>query len=103
VVRVRALPVLLACRGCEKDRPAREAALELDRRGLGEADVAGANPGKARSRYPIYVIEGCAEACAGRWLAAQGVQAARRFVLDPGGEPGAQAERIALALSADSR
>jgi uncharacterized metal-binding protein len=83
VVRVRVVPILLACRGCDKDRLAREMALVLDRRGLGEADVAGAHPDKARSRYPVYVIEGCAEACGGRWLAALGVQPARSFVLDP--------------------
>ena len=92
------MPVLLACRGCDLDHAAREVALELDRRGLGEADVAGAHPDKARSRYPVYVIEGCGEGCAGRWLAAHGVRAARSFVLDPAGDLRAQIERIAAEL-----
>ena len=94
MVRVRVMPVLLACRGCDRDRAARDAARELDRRGLGEADVAGAHPDKARSRYPVYVIEGCAEACAGRWLAALGVQAARGFVLDPDRDVESQIESL---------
>ena len=100
MVRVRVLPVLLACRGCETDRLAREAALELDRRGLGEADVAVAHPDKARSRYPVYVIEGCAEACAGRWLAAHGVQAARSFVLDPALDAESQVESLCSCFEA---
>ena len=98
MVRVRVMPVLLACRGCEADGVAREAALELDRRGLGEAESAGRNADKARSRYPVYVIEGCAEGCSGRWLAAHGVRAARSFVLDPAGDLRAQIERIAGEL-----
>ena len=93
------MPVLLACRGCARDGIAREVALELDRRGLGEADVAGAHPDKARSRYPVYCIEGCAEACAGRWLAAHGVSAVRSFTLDPDRQPEPQIERIVAGFS----
>jgi uncharacterized metal-binding protein len=93
------MPVLLACRGCAKDGIARDVALELDRRGLGEADVAGAHPDKARSRYPVYCIEGCAEACAGRWLGAHGVCAVRSFTLDPDGDRQAQLEAIAAGLA----
>jgi len=36
------MPVLFACRGCERDAAAREVARALDRRGLGEAYLAGA-------------------------------------------------------------
>jgi len=86
------MPVLFACRGCERDRAAREAAFELDRRGLAEASVAGADAEKARARYPVYVIEGCAEACAAKWLATQGVRPARSFVLDPDRDARAQIE-----------
>lgn len=92
------MPVLVACRGCERETEARNVALELDRRGLGEAELAGARPGKARSRYPVYTIEGCEKACAKRWLAAEGVEPVASFVLDPGGEVAAQVEGIAAAL-----
>jgi len=98
MVRVRVMPVLLACRGCEADGVAREAALELDRRGLGEAESAGRNADKARSRYPVYTIEGCAQACGKRWLAGEGVEPAASFVLDAEGDFAAQVEQIAAAL-----
>lgn len=92
------MPVLVACRGCERDRAARQAALELDRRGLGEASVAGSQPDKVRSRYPVHVIEGCAEACGKQWLAAQGVEPVASFVLDPAGSVERQVEEIAALL-----
>jgi len=98
MIRLRAMAVLFACRGCENERAAREAALELDRRGLGEAELAGAHADKARSRYPVYAVEGCAQACAGRWLAAQGVEPVASFVLDPAAGLAAQIDEIALAL-----
>ena len=97
-MRVRVMPVLVACRGCEADGVAREAALELDRRGLGEAGVAETNPDKARSRYPVYAIEGCAQACGRRWLAAHGVEPVASFVLDAEGDFALQVEQIAAAL-----
>jgi uncharacterized metal-binding protein len=92
------MPVLFACRGCELDHAAREAALALDRRGLGEAELAGAQPDKARSRYPVYAIEGCAEACGKRWLAAQGVEPVASFVLDPARSVEPQVAEIAALL-----
>ena len=95
---VRVMPVLFACSGCARDGIAREAAAELDRRGLVEASLAGRDAGKARSRYPVLVLEGCAEACGARWLAGQGVRPVRTFVLDPAGEVCDQVERIAEAL-----
>jgi uncharacterized metal-binding protein len=98
MVRVRAVPVLFACRGCELDRAAVEAARQLDRRGLGEAEAAGSGADKARSRYPVYAIEGCAEACGKRWLAAQGVEPVASFVLDPETSLGPQLEEIARLL-----
>jgi uncharacterized metal-binding protein len=98
MVRVRVMPVLLACRGCEADGVARQVALELDRRGLGEAELAQANAVKARSRYPVYAIEGCAQACGRRWLAAEGVEPVASFVLDAEGDIEVQVEQIAAAL-----
>lgn len=95
---VRVMPVVFACRGCELDRTAREAVSELDRRGLAEGSVAGADAAKARSRYPVFVVEGCAEACGGRWLREQGVCPLRSFVLDPQGDSREQIERIAGSL-----
>ena len=98
MVRVRAMPVLFACRGCENERAAREAALELERRGLGEAELSGRHADKARSRYPVYAVEGCAQACAKRWLASEGVEPVASFVLDPAAGLGPQVEEIAVAL-----
>jgi len=98
MVRVRVRPVLVACRGCERDGAARATALELDRRGLGEAEGAGACADKARSRYPVLVIEGCEQACGRRWLAAEGVEPVASFVLQGEADVAAQADLIAAAL-----
>ncbi|HEX6298564.1 MAG TPA: putative zinc-binding protein [Burkholderiales bacterium] len=92
---LRAIPVLYACRGCERDGPARAVARLLDQRGLGEAYLAGAEADRARARFPIYVIEGCEKACASAWLAGIGVQPLERFFLGPAREAAAEAERIA--------
>ena len=92
------MPVLFACRGCERDAFAREVALALDRRGLGEAYVAGAQAERARARFPIYAIEGCEKACARAWLAGIGVTPQRSFTLDAKQPAAAEVERIAAAL-----
>jgi uncharacterized metal-binding protein len=87
---LRPIPVVFACRGCELDAAARQAAAELDRRGEGEASVMGRDAAKARSRFPIYVIEGCGKCCATEWLGSIGVRPQKRCVLDPaksGSEP----------------
>jgi len=99
MVRVRAMPVLVACRGCERDTAAWQVALELDRRGAGEAVRPGAAADKVRSRYPVYVIEGCAEACGKRWLAASGVEPVASFVLDPGRGLEQQVEELSAVVS----
>ena len=98
MARVRAIPVLVACRGCERDTAAWQVALELDRRGAGEAVRPGAEADKVRSRYPVYVIEGCAESCGKRWLAANGVEPVASFALDPAADLPPQVEQIAAAL-----
>lgn len=81
---VRPIPVVFACRGCELDVAARQAAAELDRRGKAEASVMGRDAAKARSRFPIYVIEGCGKCCATQWLHSIGVRPQARCVLEPG-------------------
>lgn len=70
---LRPIPVVFACRGCPLDAPAQAEARAQDERGEGEAALMGADAAKARSRYPIFVIEGCAQCCATRWLAGLGV------------------------------
>jgi len=97
-MRVRVMPVLVACRGCGRDTAAWQVALELDRRGHGEAVQPG-DADKVRSRYPVYVIEGCAEACGKRWLATSGVEPAASFVLDPQRGLEQQVEEISAAVS----
>ena len=80
---LRPLPVVFACRGCaEFGTRAGEAAAALDRRGLAEAcALDDACLAKARSRYPVYALDGCARGCALRWLAEHGVAAHRHEVL----------------------
>jgi uncharacterized metal-binding protein len=94
---LRAMPVFFACRGCERDKVARDVVAELDRRGLGEAYVAGAEAARARARYPVCAIEGCGEACATKWLAGIGVTPAAIFVLRSEDAKG-EAERLAALL-----
>ncbi len=86
---LRPLPVLYACAG-KSVSGAREAAAALDRRGQAEcASLPGPGPGedvaaclsRARSRYPIFVIDGCANACARRFLESHGVTAQQHCVL----------------------
>ena len=73
VVKLR--PVLFACAGCpEHGYLAGQAANELDRRNLAErAPLSSQGLAKARSRFPIYTLEGCERACARQWLGAHGV------------------------------
>lgn len=91
------MPVLFACRGCEREGLAREVVVALERKGAGEAYVAGAEPARARARYPVCAIEGCGEACATQWLAGIGVTPAAIFVLRSEDARG-EAERLAALL-----
>jgi uncharacterized metal-binding protein len=89
-VILRPIPVVFACRGCELDAAAQRAAARFERRGEAETGVMGKDAAKARSRYPIYVIEGCGKCCATKWLESLGVQPQRGYILDPlksGSEP----------------
>ena len=92
------MPVLFACRGCEREALACEVAAALDRRGLGEAYLAGAEAARARARFPIYTIEGCEKACATVWLAGIGVRPHRCFFLNEAKGAAEELERIAAEL-----
>ncbi|HEY9530680.1 MAG TPA: putative zinc-binding protein [Burkholderiales bacterium] len=81
-VILRPIPVVYACRGCELDAAAQRTAARLERQGEAEAGVMGKDTAKARSRFPIYVIEGCAKCCATQWLGSIGVRPQRTAVLN---------------------
>jgi len=103
---LRPLPVLFACQGCAQYGDlAHEVAAVLDRDGYVEASWLGAGDeeqlaSKARSRFPIYAMDGCAKRCAGHWLASRGVKSQRQFILaSPGDAAETIAERIAERLA----
>lgn len=86
---VRTLPVVYACSGCTSaGQLADHVARRLDRAGLVEmsslAGVAAEDAqqlSRARSRFPIVAIDGCANACARRCLERHGVEQVRHYVL----------------------
>src|SRR5262245_51036567 len=86
---MRALPVLYACSGCTSaGELADHLARELDRAGIAEmASLAGIGAhepqqlGRARSRFPVIALDGCANACARRGLERAGIEPSRHFVL----------------------
>lgn len=84
---VKPLPVVYACRGCASDgRTARRVTTALDQLGLAESCCMPGDGGdfscasRARSRYPIFAIDGCPEACALRWLKRLGITPQRHYV-----------------------
>jgi|SRR5262245_38532501 len=85
----RALPVLYACSGCTSaGELADYVARELDRAGVAEmgslAGIGAQEPQqltRARSRFPVIAVDGCANACARRCLERNGIQPARHYVL----------------------
>lgn len=100
---VRPLPVLFACQGCAQFGDlAHEVAAVLDAHGFAEAAWLGNTAAeeqlasKARSRFPVYAVEGCAKRCAWQWLAQRGVKAQRLFIL---AAPGEGAEAIAARIA----
>jgi len=115
---VRVVPLVYPCAGCSSSASAaaRAAAGMLDRRGLGEtrslpgaAADAGPELSRAKSRFPVFAIDGCREACAWRWLVHHGVTPQRHFVLTdlgvaehPGGnfDP-AEVDRVIERIAAD--
>lgn len=95
---------MFSCRGCaEYGNMACEVAAAIERRGLCEAAWLGAPPSeearlaaKARTRQPLFAIDGCAKRCALQWLAGHGAKARRHFILAAPGDTAEQiAERIA--------
>lgn len=85
----RTLPVVYACSGCTSaGQLADHVARRMDRSGVAEmASIAGIGAhdpqqlSRARSRFPIIAIDGCANACACRCLERHGVAPARHYVL----------------------
>ena len=116
---VRMLPVVYACSGCSSaGQLADHVARRLDRAGLGEmSSIAGVGAGdaqqlsKARSRFPIIAIDGCANGCARRCLARHGIEPARHYVLTRHGVArrngadftAAEADAALQAITADLR
>lgn len=83
MTRVRALPVMYACQGCEAHgQAARELAERLERAGRVEAAWIGTPGLKPKAaRYPIIALDACVEGCALRWLERQGVRVDQHQVL----------------------
>jgi uncharacterized metal-binding protein len=87
--RVRVLPVVYACSGCTSaGQLADHVARSLDREGTAEmgsiAGIGAADPqqlSKAKSRFPVIAIDGCANHCAARCLQSHGIEPAHRYVL----------------------
>lgn len=114
---MRPLPVAFACSGCSSaGELADHAARHLDRAGLAEmASLAGIGAReeqelcRAKSRFPVIAIDGCANACARRCLARHGIDCASHFVLtrygvarrSRSGFTAAEAERVLRALTAE--
>lgn len=83
MIRVRPLPVLYACQGCEAHgHTAREVAALVERAGLAETAWLGTPGLEPKARFPIIALDGCGEHCALRWLALHGVRADDHYVLE---------------------
>jgi uncharacterized metal-binding protein len=109
-VVLRPMPVLFACQGCpELGQTARDVGAILDQQRLAESHWIGAPAcnysqliSTARSRFPIYALDGCARHCAQHWLASHGVRTQRHFTLAADGEsPAELAARIAERIGVD--
>lgn len=93
--RVQMLPVAYACSGCTSaGELADHVVRHLDSAGLAEmgsiAGIGAAEPqqlAKARSRFPVIAIDGCANACARACLMRRGIEPARHDVLTRLGLP----------------
>ena len=83
MIRVRPLPVLYACQGCEAHgQAARQVAALLERAGLAETAWLGTPRLEPKARFPLMALDGCADGCARRWLAQRGITPDRHYVLD---------------------
>lgn len=114
----RMLPVVYACSGCSSaGLLADHVARSLDHEGLAEmgsiAGIGADDPQqltKAKSRFPVIVIDGCVNGCARRCLARHGIEPAQHFVLsrfgiakrsNTAGLDPAEAERVKRAIMAE--
>jgi len=103
--RLKPIAVLYACAGCAaQGQVARDAGAALERQGgaelawLGGDEAPGVLADRARSRWPVFALDGCAEGCARAWLAGAGARPERCFVL-AGLTPGEAAARLAAELA----
>jgi uncharacterized metal-binding protein len=104
-VVVKPFPVLIACQGCaEAGQAARDVVRILDQRRLVESAWLGASEElpalrrKARSRFPVFCLDGCDKGCARTWVMEQ-VRPERCFVLT---QPElTHAERAAARIAAE--
>lgn len=93
-VVVRSLGVVYACRGCPAHgNAAREVARFLEAQGLAET---ASHVAKARARYPVIAIDGCADACVQRSLAEHDIEPHRHYIV-----AGSDARRSCEAIAAD--
>src|SRR5262245_42407057 len=82
-IRVRPLPVIYACQGCpEFGDTAREVGAALDCNGVAELVWLGAPDLGRKSRFPAVALDGCAGACALRWLERHRIPAERNYVVE---------------------
>jgi uncharacterized metal-binding protein len=77
------LPVLYACQGCpEYGQVARDAGARMERAGTAELHWLGSRwEVRPTDRYPVFAIDGCAKACAARWLEGHGLRADRSYIV----------------------
>jgi uncharacterized metal-binding protein len=79
---LRPLPVLYACRGCaEHGSAATQVAALVERAGLAETAWLGTPGLEPKTRFPIFALDGCADACALAWLARHGIRPERHYVM----------------------
>jgi uncharacterized metal-binding protein len=101
---LKPLPVLYTCQGCAQfGQAARDAGKMLDHAGVAETMWLGAGRDlRPTSRFPIFALDGCDQACARRWLERHGIAAERSYVLaeHAAGSARRAAQRIAAELGA---
>jgi uncharacterized metal-binding protein len=118
-MKLKMLPVAFACSGCSSaGQLADHVVRQLDEQGLVEmgsiAGIGADEPlqlAKARSRFPIYAVDGCANACSLRCLERQGIEPLRHIVLadlgalkrNTAGFDPAEAKRLLNVIAAELR
>ena len=118
-MKLKMLPVAFACSGCSSaGQLADHVVRHLDAQGLVEmgsiAGIGAHEPlqlAKARSRFPIFAVDGCANACGRRCLERQGIKPLRHVVLtdfgalkrNTAGFDPAEAKRLLNAIATELR